>query len=349
MSAPLQYECVICTRNRPDALRMSIPRLLTQTRLPQRVIVADASDDKAAIRAAVEDASAGSPIEVLLIDCERGSSVQRNEGLRLVEAPIVFFPDDDALCDPDYAERILAIYERDHEGLVGGVTGVPRARAPREDGAFEPVRMSAAGRLRQLITTPRSRLERRILHDSLAGVGWELKARWVAPDWLPEVDGQLNAWVRGFRMTFRTDAVRHVGGFDETMRAYATFEDLHAGFAVAESHLIVQANAAKIFHLETPGGRGSGFIRGVTNIANRAYVVACHTDPGSPHRRHTLKYAAYRCTLYGLGSLWSPYHRQSLRGALSALHRLRPLLSAPREHAAPAYVALLRGVGVVYD
>lgn len=349
MSAPLQYECVICTRNRPDALRMSIPRLLAQTRPPRRVIVADSSDDKRAVRAALEEASAGSSIEVTLIDCERGSSRQRNEGLEFVEAPIVFFPDDDAICDPDYAERIMQIYERDDEERVGGVVGVQRARARDEHGSYDPVQMPVMGRLRQVMTRPRARLERRILHDSLAGVGWELKAGWIAPDWLADVDAQLNGWVRGFRMTFRTAAIRRIGGFDETMREYATFEDLHAGFAVGETQMIVQANAAKVFHLEIPGGRGSGFIRGATNIANRAYVVACHTEPGSPHRRHTMKYAAYRCALYAGGSLWSPYHRDSLRGALSALHRLRPLLCAPRERAPAAYLAILRGIGVVYD
>jgi GT2 family glycosyltransferase len=347
MSAPLEYECVICTRNRPDALRMSIPRLLDQTRPPRRVIVADASDDKPAVRAAIEEAAAGSRIEVTLIDCERGSSLQRNRGLEVVEAPIVFFPDDDALCDPDYAERILRIYERDDDEQVGAVVGVQRARA--RDGDSQSVQMPVKGQLRQVMTRPRARLERRILHDSLAGVGWELKTQWVAPDWLADVDGQLNAWVRGFRMTFRTAAIRRIGGFDETMRAYATFEDLHAGFAVGESQIIVQANAAKVFHLEMPGGRGSGFIRGATNIANRAYVVACHTDPDSPHRGHTLKYATYRCALYAAGSLWSPYHRESLRGALSVLHRVRPLLSAPRDRAPEIYLAILRGIGLDYD
>jgi hypothetical protein len=90
-------------------------------------------------------------------------------------------------------------------------------------------------------------------------------------------------------------------------------------------------------------------VRGATNIANRAYVVACHSSPGSVHRRRAVSYGAYRCLLYALGSPWSSYNRQALAGAVAVLRRLRPLLLAPPERAAEAYASLLRRAGVDYD
>ncbi len=63
--------------------------------------------------------------------------MQRNEGLKLVESEVVFFPDDDSLCDPDYAEHVMRIYERDTDRVVGGVTGThrPRMRDSEDDQA----------------------------------------------------------------------------------------------------------------------------------------------------------------------------------------------------------------------
>jgi hypothetical protein len=46
----MQYDCVIATKNRVSALRMSIPLILKQDVLPGRLIVIDASDDHDSVR-----------------------------------------------------------------------------------------------------------------------------------------------------------------------------------------------------------------------------------------------------------------------------------------------------------
>jgi GT2 family glycosyltransferase len=346
---PLQYECVVCTRNRPGPLRLSIPRLLSQTRPPSRVIVVDSSDDPAEVRTVVDEVSAEGACEVTLVHTAPGLTLQRNAGLALVQADIVLFPDDDALCDRDYAEHILAVYERDAEAAIGAVIGTHRSVPDGQDRTVVARGMSRGARLRQRVNAPRTRIERRLVRDPLATIGWELKAAWRVPDWVADADAQPNCWVRGFRMTFRAQAVREAGGFDETLRHYANFEDIHVGLAVGERSVVVQATRALVFHHQAPGGRGSGRVRGATNIANRAYVVACHSAPGSEHRRRAVRYAAYRCLLYALGSPLSSYNRASLAGALAVLLRLRPLLLAPPERAAEAYASLLTRAGVVYE
>jgi glycosyltransferase involved in cell wall biosynthesis len=343
----LDYECVICTRNRPQALRMSVPLLLAQTRPPRRVIVADSSDDHEEIRRLVAEISTDAPCEVVVLSSPRGSSVQRNEGLKLVEADVVFFPDDDSLCDPDFAEHVMRIYERDADRVIGGVTGTHRARMrDSEDVGADATRMAPGPRLRQLISPARGRLERKLVLDPLVSISWQIRKRWTVPDWLREVDGQPNCWVRGCRMTFRTEVIRAAEGFDEHLRDYATFEDVHLGFSIGRTTIIAQAMGAMVFHMQFPGGRGSGRIRGATNIANRAYVVACHSERGSVNRRRVVTFGAYRCLLYGAGGLWSAYHRDSFRGAFAVLRRLRPLLLAAPEHAGEAYQSLLARAGI---
>jgi glycosyltransferase involved in cell wall biosynthesis len=342
----LGYEAIVCTCNRPEALRMSIPCLLKQTRMPARVIVVDSSDDSSSARAIIDELASGAECELTLIHTARGLTFQRNRGLELVKSEVVFFPDDDALCDPEYGERIMEVYERDRDELIGCIVGTPWTKLRDGNSVETTFRMRPSDRFRQMIAGRRRRIERVLVLDPLISVGSELRARWPEASWLPEVDAQLTNWIRGFRMTFRTSSVRAVGGFDETLRNYATFEDIHTGFAVAENQIVVQAMEAGVVHHQAPGGRGSGRVRGATNIANRAYVVASHSARGSEHRRLTVRYSIFRCLLYGFGGLWSPYHRESFGGAFAVLRRLRPLLLAPPEHATQAYVSLLRRSGV---
>ena len=44
---------------------------------------------------------------------------------------MTLFPDDDSLLFPDAMQHVMRIYERDAEGLVGGVCGIEVARPPR--------------------------------------------------------------------------------------------------------------------------------------------------------------------------------------------------------------------------
>jgi hypothetical protein len=150
-------------------------------------------------------------------------------------------------------------------------------------------------------------------------------------------------------MTFRTEVIRGAEGFDEHLRNYATFEDVHLGFSIGRTKIIAQAMDAMVFHMQFPGGRGSGRLRGATNIANRAYVVACHSERGSLNRRRVVSYGMYRCLLYAAGGLWSAYHRDSFRGSFAVLRRLRPLLLAAPEHAGEAYQRLLARAGIAGD
>jgi hypothetical protein len=53
----MQYDCVIATKNRVGALRMSIPLILKQDVLPERLIVIDASDDHDSVRTEVREIS----------------------------------------------------------------------------------------------------------------------------------------------------------------------------------------------------------------------------------------------------------------------------------------------------
>ncbi len=133
------YDCVIATRNRLSALRMSIPLILKQDTLPQRLIIVDASEDHEFVRTEVHQLSKrfGYKNTIVSKADTANSARQRNIGLQFVDAPIVMFPDDDSMWYDKFATNVLKIYGADVRRQVGGVGGVsvfdptPRAGATR--------------------------------------------------------------------------------------------------------------------------------------------------------------------------------------------------------------------------
>ena len=87
----MHYDCVIATKNRLDALRMSIPLILKQDVLPGRLIVIDASDDHDSVKNEVHAISERFGFENTIVARSEASNSarQRNMGLQFVEAPVV--------------------------------------------------------------------------------------------------------------------------------------------------------------------------------------------------------------------------------------------------------------------
>ena len=90
----MSYDCVIATRNRLNALRMSIPLILKQDVAPGRLIVIDASDDHDSVRIEVRELGErlGFKNTIVAKSDASNSARQRNMGLQLVEAPVVDAP-----------------------------------------------------------------------------------------------------------------------------------------------------------------------------------------------------------------------------------------------------------------
>ena len=133
------YDCVIATKNRLDALRMSIPLILKQDVLPGRLIVIDASDDHDSIKTEVRQISERLGFKNTIVAKSDASNLpgQRNMGLRLVEAPVVMFPDDNSMWHAGFATNVLKIYEADVRRQVGGVSGVGVPAPPLGIGAAD--------------------------------------------------------------------------------------------------------------------------------------------------------------------------------------------------------------------
>jgi hypothetical protein len=135
----IPYTIVIATRNRPAALRLSIPRMLTQSRLPSQLIV----------------------------NSERGLTRQRNIGMKHVTKPVVFFPEDDSIWFPDTAEAQMVVYESDHEEKIAAVCAAESPIPPPDwqINAGPSYKMRSSHRIQQRFGAIRTRLETKFIPD----------------------------------------------------------------------------------------------------------------------------------------------------------------------------------------
>lgn len=105
---------IVCTRDRPAELQHCLDNLAGLDPRPQQVIVIDQSS------APVPPDGHDLPM-LYRPTMMRGMSIARNEGLGLVESPIVAFMDDDCFVETGWAGDVLAAFDRHPDaGIVFG-------------------------------------------------------------------------------------------------------------------------------------------------------------------------------------------------------------------------------------
>lgn len=339
----MEFDIVIITRNRKSLLPISIPLMLSQNRLPSRLIVVDSSDNHSEVRCIVEQivCRINKDIKLEIIYSKPGTSYQRNIGLKYAKSPVVFFPDDDSLWYPGVSESTLQIYEKDKDFLIGAVSATPTNIPPPGiiDGRKAIYRLELRDRLAPFLQPIFSQIEKFVPDPLLNLKGGLVQGRErKLPVWLDEEDAKLLGFLTGFLMSFRTDLIRRVG-FDELMGRYALFEDREASYGILKNHLIVSAKKAMVFHYRHPEKRLAGQEFGMMHILNRAYAVCKHSPPDSLERRMLKKFLYYKLVRY-LFQAYTHYGRMRFKGACMALSKISQLLCAPQQEAPQQYKKL---------
>lgn len=350
----LTFDIVIATRNRPDALALSIPLLLSQSRLPQKLIVIDSSDDHAPVAQIVAETTAGHDgIEVIVEHSEKGLTRQRNRGLTHVTADIVFLPDDDSMCFPGTTEAIMAVYERDTDRLVAGVAPADSPTPPPGFPIASTYKMSDDHRWHARTVRLRAKIARLFTPAKpIYVIGTMLKERDPQLPWLSEVNALRVEWMTGYRMSFRREAITAVG-FEQAFSGHALYEDIDASFAVARYGALVGTHGGQIYHHRFPSGRGSVYTLTVMAVLNLAYVLAksgrdLELDAGrmqelkrKTKQNHRLR--LLRAWLRGGKDKNAAEERRALTASAPMIDRL---FAAPRTDLAAVYLAAQKDLDI---
>jgi GT2 family glycosyltransferase len=324
----LSWGLVIATYGRGAVLAECVRLAIHQTRPPSEVVIVDASPDWEATRSAVQELVQARGISLRYLEAVRPSSTgQRNQGIAVATADIVFLIDDDTFLYRDCAERILEVYESDPEQRIAGVGGMQNETPPPEaDPRYEVARgpESTHGTLRE-------RTESFVRRAASRGSGYFLPYDRNFPEHpIPEGCRQLPVRpvrvLDGYRMTLRRTALEKVR-FEEVLTRYAVSEDQDLSYRVSRFGLLVETPEARLTHLAYGGGRLSKRTVATLRTTNRIALNVLH----SPHRSRTLvRYAAavpYH-TLVGLahdlvrGDLELPEARGTVAAIAPALRLL---------------------------
>lgn len=339
---PLTHSIVVVTRNRPDALALSLPLLIAQSRPADRLLIVDSSDPERFSETAAFLAGLASPVPITHQASPPGMTVQRNIGLAQIDSDVVFFPDDDSLYHPGTVETMMRIYERDTDQLIGGVCSAEAKRPP--EGVLdqaEAYEMRRSDKIKARIGGVRRRLEDRIIsHPSHLVAGRKYERLPAGPSWLKEENAILVPWMTGFRMSFRTEAIRRCG-FCEDLGRYAMGEDIDAGFSVLDKQLLIGARNAQIYHHKAPAQRANGQAVGAMDLLNRAFIIARSGEVTPSIRKAYLRHSQYKLLQYLVGrARGGSFARDRYEGARTALSLAPVLFDMPREKLTEVYLDL---------
>lgn len=229
---------MIPTKDRPQAAGEAIEVLLSQTQLPERIVVVDASSPAYDLADALAARAAHLAVEIIVVECRPSTSAQRNTGTRRVETPVVLFLDDDVRLPPTYAEVLLARWEAAGLEAFGGMAGTP-AVVPRQS------RVARAARRLTMLN-----------YVDPSGEAMTLR-RSGNVRYVPEPRRAVQVPALGAGATaYRTDLAR-AHPFDERFPGYAPGEDLEMAFRVAAVAPLVQTPEVRWTHLWDPRERAS--------------------------------------------------------------------------------------------
>jgi glycosyltransferase involved in cell wall biosynthesis len=282
------WSLIICTLDRRAELLQALRCAVTQTLPPSEVIIVDASADWESTRVEAERVLAVAPgVRVVYVPSTRKSLPhQRNVGLGHSTGDVVFFLDDDSFMFPDCAEQVMRVYAADHERRIGGVTTMLADHPPALVAA--PGLGPTAGTGAQAAGGPGllSRAHALWNQDRLfIPYDGTYHGRGAGPT-ADVVDVEPVRLFHGCRMTFRADAVREVGGFEEALIGSAVGEDIDVSYRVSRKYALVMARRALLFHLQTVTSRPNRYRNTAHVILNGAALYCLNVDP---HNRSTAR------------------------------------------------------------
>jgi len=292
----LTWGLVIATYQREEVLLRTLDLACRQTRPPLEVVIVDASSNWESTREKVLGGIARQHqgIAWTYVAAEhRSSTLQRNQGILLATADILFLFDDDSLMYPDCAERIMSVYEADAEGTIIGVesnavgevpTAVTSIGDSRQRGGISETVLSDSGRN---ILWKHGFLQRMLILDT--------KEHFIPYDGsfktyeLSEAVKSCNvASVRvfdGFRMTYRRRLFERET-FEPLFRYYAVAEDADLSYRASRYGALVVALDARLHHFQSGSGRLATWKVSALTGLNMALVLKKNSnDLGRDKRR----------------------------------------------------------------
>jgi GT2 family glycosyltransferase len=326
MNQPLSWALVVATYQREQILPQCLQLAIAQTRQPAEVIVVDASEnwEKTRDRVIAEIAATAPHIRWEYVPAtHRGSTLQRNQGIDLATADILFLLDDDSLMYPDCAEQIMKIYEADRSGEVKGVQASLVEATPSDVIVNDTTKPAGWqwGKSLPVTATLVNFVWKHIflMNNEVTCVPYAGDfPQYQVPISLRDLDAHPVRLFHGCRMTYRREDIAGER-FEPLLLYYALNEDMDASYRVSLRGMLLEAGHAKLCHFQSNSGRLSRYIVTILASLNQAVCVQRYSQNRQRDRRrfyvlNTRRILAEFCK-DGLSRRWS---FPQLRGVLTS-------------------------------
>lgn len=316
---------VLCTLNRPDALFTCISCAVNQTLPPQEIIVIDASADwevnKERILGELQPRLPGCRW-VYVPGRERSLTVQRNQGLDLATADVLFMIDDDSYMFRDCAERIMRIYDADTDKKVVSVAA--RAAIMPEQGSGAP--MPGTGAATTSIGWKR-RMEDILMNSEHMFVPYTGWPDHQLPESIVHLPVRAIRLVTGFRLTVRREVAVRVR-FCELLKRYALCEDFDFSYRISRHGAIVSSIDGLLYHEMSKSGRYTRRTVTTMGLLNMGALLRLHSTSRMVGRIKFYQFAAKRFFFEFVADLgrrrWT---LPKTRGVIAAVAAAEPIFS----------------------
>ncbi len=261
----LSWSLVIPTYQRETILLRCLRLAAQQTLAPKEIIVVDASLYWENTRAKVMQdlATQYSMIHWKIVPAKHlSSAAQRNQGIDLATAEVIFLIDDDSLMYPDCAAEVMRIYAHDTQHQVAGIMPALEFVPPDGTSAAETSSSQSstvANQLRILQGHLRAVAKRWIKDDDIF-IPYDFAfPKYTLPETLKGLATHPVSMIHGARMSYRREILQTVR-FEETLERYAVNEDNDVCYRASRLGMLLHALQAHICHLEAKEARLSRFI-----------------------------------------------------------------------------------------
>ncbi len=252
------WSVVIPTYKREQILLKCLTFAAQQTLPAKEIIIVDASPEWELTKNLVQQDLAIKYPEInwLYVQATYASSAtQRNQGIKLSSADIIFLIDDDSFMYPNCAKEVVSIYAQDTKHQVAGIM-------PKLENLPPDIKISSSLDKStinfKIIATKLRALAKKIIKDDDIFIPYDFYfLQYSLPSKL-KVAAHPVPMIHGARMSYRKEVLQQIK-FEETLRRYAVNEDNDVCYRASRMGMLLHALDAQIFHLQESSNRLSHF------------------------------------------------------------------------------------------
>jgi GT2 family glycosyltransferase len=281
----LSWAVVIPTYQRSQVLLRCLHFVSQQSLPAKEIIVVDASPNWQQTREQVmQNLVSQTPATTTwhYVPARQASSAtQRNQGIELATADIIFLIDDDSFMYSECAAEVIHVYTHDTARQVAGV--MPKLEP------LPPNDLTQITDLNQKITTPgwqqtlttiqvnlRS-LAKRLIKDDDIFIPYDFTfPKYTLPANLQNLAVHTVPMFHGARMSYRREILAQVR-FEETLERYAVNEDNDVCYRASRLGMLLQVLTARICHIQVAEGRLTRFTTTALWGLNQAVLHRFHS------------------------------------------------------------------------